>query len=278
MVPDLTLSANRATNRSVAAPAAPAVAVAGPSAPVPSAPVPSAAVPSSPIPSSAAERFRDPQTGAIDVEALLQAYEALEQRMADADAAATAAADATDLLDPAAAVPDSPDGYAVVIDHGLFAVDPEVNARLHAAGCTPAQVQVVYDLAAERMLPVLQDLMADLEAQRDLDRLIDHFGGETQWREAARQIRDWAHKALPASVVETLSTSSDGVLALHRMMAGDLAASGGGGTGGAGEPAAGGTDEADLRRMMRDPRYWRERDPGFIARVTEGFRRLYPQG
>jgi hypothetical protein len=28
--------------------------------------------------------------------------------------------------------------------------------------------------------------------------------------------------------------------------------------------------------MMRDPRYWRERDPSFIAQVTEGFQRLYP--
>jgi hypothetical protein len=28
--------------------------------------------------------------------------------------------------------------------------------------------------------------------------------------------------------------------------------------------------------MMRDPRYWRDRDPAFIAQVTEGFKRLYP--
>ena len=29
--------------------------------------------------------------------------------------------------------------------------------------------------------------------------------------------------------------------------------------------------------MMRDPRYWRERDATFVAQVTEGFQRLYPQ-
>jgi hypothetical protein len=28
--------------------------------------------------------------------------------------------------------------------------------------------------------------------------------------------------------------------------------------------------------MMRDPRYWRERDPALVAQVTEGFKRLYP--
>jgi len=38
-----------------------------------------------------------------------------------------------------------------------------------------------------------------------------------------------------------------------------------------------GPDEAELRKMMRDPRYWRARDPAFVNRVTEGFRRLVGQ-
>ena len=33
-------------------------------------------------------------------------------------------------------------------------------------------------------------------------------------------------------------------------------------------------DGAELRNMMRDPRYWRTREPAFIQRVTEGFRML----
>lgn len=32
--------------------------------------------------------------------------------------------------------------------------------------------------------------------------------------------------------------------------------------------------EEDLRAMMRDPRYWQRREPAFVARVTEGFRKL----
>ena len=39
-------------------------------------------------------------------------------------------------------------------------------------------------------------------------------------------------------------------------------------------PALG--NEADLHKMMRDPRYWRDRDPALLAKVTEGFRQLYP--
>ena len=58
------------------------------------------------------------------------------------------------------------------------------------------------------------------------------------------------------------------MIALHRMME-------------KGEPALARraeapetVDEAALRRMMRDPRYWRSREPDFVRRVTEGFRRL----
>jgi hypothetical protein len=32
--------------------------------------------------------------------------------------------------------------------------------------------------------------------------------------------------------------------------------------------------EAELREMMRDPRYWRQRDPEWVKRVTDGFRAL----
>lgn len=32
--------------------------------------------------------------------------------------------------------------------------------------------------------------------------------------------------------------------------------------------------ETDLARMMRDPLYWRERNPEFVARVTAGFGKL----
>jgi len=32
--------------------------------------------------------------------------------------------------------------------------------------------------------------------------------------------------------------------------------------------------EAELREMMRDPRYWRQRDPDWVKRVTDGFRAL----
>ncbi len=35
--------------------------------------------------------------------------------------------------------------------------------------------------------------------------------------------------------------------------------------------------EDELRNVMRDPRYWRDHDSELVRRVTDGFRRLYPE-
>lgn len=40
-------------------------------------------------------------------------------------------------------------------------------------------------------------------------------------------------------------------------------------------PSSAAVSEADLEVMMRDPKYWKTKDPEFIAKVTEGFQRLY---
>jgi hypothetical protein len=72
-------------------------------------------------------------------------------------------------------------------------------------------------------------------------------------------------------VFETLASSYDGVLAIHQMMQAREPAVLNDSNGPRTEP-----EEADLARMLRDPRYWRDRDPSFVSQVTEGFKHLYP--
>lgn len=36
-------------------------------------------------------------------------------------------------------------------------------------------------------------------------------------------------------------------------------------------------NEESLRKMMEDPRYWRDKDASYIARITKGFEKLYPE-
>lgn len=216
-------------------------------------------------PAHVPEKFWDAEAGAVRTDALLKSYLELERRLS----APPAPAPETDRAAPPAApgVPEGPDGYCIACDHGLFQPDPEVNARLHAAGFTPDQAQLLYDLAAERMLPLVQDLTGEMAADRELDRLIAHFGGPDPWREVSRQILAWAERNLPRDAVEAMAATADGVLALHRMMAGAEPT--------ALKPGDRGGEEAELHRMVRDPRYWRDRDPAFVAKVTEGFRRAY---
>lgn len=107
--------------------------------------------------------------------------------------------------------------------------------------------------------------------ERQMATLENYFGGEVKWRKVAKQIDAWATANLPERIVEVLSTSVEGVFAMHRMMMGiDFDPS---------KPPKNSNEpqfsEQRLMQMMRDSRYWRDQDPIFIERVREGFKRLY---
>lgn len=225
-------------------------------------PFPAAASPSGtpPMPPAVPPAFLDPATGAVRVEALLAAYGELERKLA---AISGRRGDGC---------PESPDGYAIDCAHGFFESDPEINRKLHAAGFAPHQAQLLYDLAAERVIPMIRQLAAEFEADRENDRLISHFGGADKWREVSRQLTAWAKRNLPPSAMEGLTSSFDGVMALYRMMQGNEPQALGKAAAADGRAMA----EGELHALMRDPRYWRDRDQGLINRVTDGFRRLYP--
>jgi Phage T7 capsid assembly protein len=224
-------------------------------------------------PSGVPEKFWNPETGAMRTEALLKSYLELERKLGSVAAMPADEADRDDQahLRRALGVPDSPEQYQIDLHHEMIEPDPVINAKLHEAGFTESQAQLVYDLAADHLLPVLEQAVGQLQSAREAERLATRFGGEAAWRTTAQQIKTWGQANLAEEVFETLASSYDGVLAIHQMMQ-------------AREPAVlneingptSGLDEAALTRMMRDPRYWRERDPTFVAQVTEGFQRLYP--
>jgi hypothetical protein len=224
-------------------------------------------------PAGVPEKFWNAEDGAIRTDALLKSYQELERKLGTM---VPLPVDDTDdegqrRLRRALGVPESANQYQIESHDELLEPDPEINARLHDAGFTERQAQLVYDLAAERLLPLIDATVGELQATRDVERLATHFGGDAAWQTMARQIKTWGEANLTEDVFGTLASSYDGVLAIHQMMQ-------------AREPAvlreangpASGLDELGLAQMMRDPRYWRDRDPAFVAQVTEGFRRLYP--
>ena len=223
-------------------------------------------------PAGVPDKFWDREAGQLRTDALLKSYLELERKLGsmvplpgDDDEEGRVR------LRRALGVPAAPGEYRIEVRDDLLKPTPELNARLHQAGFTQEQAQLVYDLAAEHVVPLIDDVMGELHASRDAERLSKHFGGDAAWQNMARQIKTWGQANLAEDVYRTLAASYDGVLAMHQMMQ-------------AREPAvlqeADGPqrdiDEATLTRLMRDPRYWRDRDPAVVAQVTEGFQRLYP--
>lgn len=223
---------------------------------------------------SVPEKFRNAETGEMRVEALLKSYQELERKLGTMLRLPGEGATEEEVQNfrKALGVPESPEGYELEMKSELIAADPEVNTRLFEAGFTPTQAQLVYDLAVEKVLPLLENAGAEFEAERETERLQRHFGGDEKWREVSRQVRTWGKAHLPEAVLSALSTTADGILVMHRMMT-------------EGEPAMlsatgasmGASDTGQIHEMMKDPRYWRDRDPDFVNRVSEGFRHLYPQ-
>ena len=227
--------------------------------------------PTSARPDSVPEKFWDAERGALRTEALLQSHAELEQMLGFMVRVPGEGASAEEIASfrRALGVPETPDAYALTVAEELGGADPEINERLHAAGFTPAQAQLVYDLAADYLLPLLDGAAAEFEAERQTERLVREFGGEARWREISGQLRAWGRANLKPEALRALSSTYEGVMALRRMM--DSGEPGPLGAGAAAAPQ----DEAAIRTLMRDPRYWRDRDPGLVAQVTAGFRRLY---
>lgn len=199
------------------------------------------------------QKFKDPDTGEVRLDAMAQSYKELEKKFSKIPSA-----------------PKSHEDYCVECNHGLFDIDDDLNKKMHEKGFTNEQVQFVYDIAAEKMVPMVVQMAGDFQADREIEKLIEHFGGVEKWQEISRQLLAFGQKNLPADVLDSLSSSYEGVLALENMMRGiepniSMSAS----------KTADKSQSMDLQSMMRDPKYWRDKDPSFVAKVTEGFQRLY---
>ncbi|MEM9470101.1 MAG: hypothetical protein AAF988_08050 [Pseudomonadota bacterium] len=197
------------------------------------------------------EKFKNQETGEANIPAMVKSYKELEKKMSQSINR-----------------PDTAEDYCVDCEHGVFEEDKALNERFYEQGFSNEQVQFVYDLAAEKIFPLAIEIAADLHADREVEKLIEHFGGSEKWQEISTQLLTFGQKSLPADVLDTLSSSYDGVIALYNMMQGK-------------EPVISSNsnnanrEDKDLQTMMRDPKYWRDKDPSFVAEVTEKFEKIY---
>jgi len=223
-----------------------------------------------PCPADVPAKFWDAASGTLRTEALLKSYGELERRLSQklTPPSVDAAPEEIARFRDAMGIPPTPEEYCIEAPCEQCCVDHEVNAQLHAAHFSQPQAQMVYDLAARKLLPLIAEAAAQYEADRQREKLALHYGSPERFGQVAAQLNAWGRANLPPTVFQALSSTAEGVLAMEQMMQRP-------------EPTLGRdvtaptpTTEAELRAMMRDPRYWRAREPAFVQRVTEGFRKL----
>ena len=203
------------------------------------------------------EKFLD-EEGNLKTDDLLKSYLALEKKMSEPKM-------------PAFQVPKSAAEYNIISKNELIESDPEINEILFEHGFTNDQAQVVYDLATDKILPLIQEMVEDIATERELQDLEQEFGGPEQFNAIARQISDWGEKNLDSATFEALCKSKNGILTIYRMMQGKLESPLIQGRG----KATAFDDEATLKKLMQNPKYWRDQDPELLKRVEDGFKRLY---
>lgn len=222
------------------------------------------------LPANLPEKFIDPESGEIRLDALINSYLSMEKKLSKM-IPAPADEDSKDKVFQALGRPKSPEEYEIDLSHGLFDRDVECDQCMFEKGFTNDQAQLVYDLAAKKMVPLIVEMASEFEADREIEKLIEKFGGAEKWREVSRQLLAFGKKNLPEDVLNGLASSYDGVMALYRMMERDEASMN------PKNDSKGAEGEEDLQAMIRDPRYWKQKDPAFIRKVTQGFQKIYGQ-
>lgn len=212
---------------------------------------------------SVPEKFKDAKTGEINTKALLKSYLELEKKLSERQKLLPNAHKGT--------MPETPQDYQITFKNPLLVMDEEMNKRLFNLGFTNEQLQAVYDLAADKIIPLLNEVSADFRADKEMAELEREFGGADGFNTVARQISAWGEKNLNPAIFKALSSSKDGIMTIYKMMQEGIEQPMLDNNGKRQEPET----EESLRALMRDPKYWKKQDPALVKRVEDGFKRLY---
>lgn len=211
--------------------------------------------------------FWNDENGQVKIDELLNAYLELEKKFNKIKKEQ----EENSVLNLALKTEIPAEDYNITLRHSMLSVDKKLNERLKKAGFSNEQAQLVYDLGAEIMMPIIEDMSEEFRLYRELEKLEKHFGGEERFDEISRQIIMWAEKNLPEKLFNSLNSSYYGVIALYNMMTSNN------------EPSMVNIpresqdflNEKKLKDMMADPRYWRDGDKDFIKKVDDGFKVLF---
>ena len=212
------------------------------------------------------EKFLN-KDGTLNTDALLKSYAELEKKIGTMITVPTEDSDdaARTKFNRAIGVPETSDEYPT---NDLFD-DESLREKFFEIGLTSHQVEKIYQIANEYLSPVINELFDMQKETNAMNELKKFFGDEEKMCTAMRAINSFGQKYLPRDAFDALCASPQGIRGIYAMMQSI-------------EPNIQ-TDDAtqneltenDLRRMMRDPKYWRDMDAEYVRKIESGFKKLY---
>ncbi len=223
-------------------------------------------------PTEIPEKFWNSETGEIRMDALIKSYTELEKKLGCSHLIPKENLTEDDLkkIESIRGVPESVEGYNDMFEEGGIQADIDVNEKLLAAGFTKDQVKLVYDLASEKLSPLAQKMKQELQEKTELQKLHTYFGSEERFNEIAHQVLAFGRKKMTENSLDVVCQNADGIISLYEMMQST-------------EPkiikdGIGGTEdltEDNLKKMMANPKYWRDQDPEYTDKIRQGFEKIY---
>lgn len=212
------------------------------------------------------EKFLN-ENGELNTDALVKSYCELEKKIGSMISVPNENSDddAKQKFNHAIGVPDSANDYP---KNNLFD-DESVREKFHQIGLTAKQVEQIYNIAEEFLQPTLSNLFQLQIETNAINELKSFFGSEQKMKDAMKEINAFGEKFLPKDAFDELCSTPQGIQGIYKMMQSM-------------EPEVL-TDESvnenlsddDLRKMMQDPKYWRDHDSEYVRKIENGFKKLY---
>ena len=212
------------------------------------------------------EKFLN-EDGTLNTDSLLKSYSELEKKIGTMVSVPTSESDnaTRERFNRAIGVPDDASQYPY---DDMFD-DESVKEKFREIGLNCNQVEQIYKIANEYLSPVLSELFSIQNESNAIAELKNFFGSDEKMDAALHAINDFGSKFLPHDAFESLCATPQGIQGIYKMMQSI-------------EPHVETqknenenlTDD-DLRRMMRDPKYWRDSDPEYVRKIENGFKKLY---
>ncbi len=205
--------------------------------------------------------------GELNTSALMKSYCELEKKMSNMVSVPTPDSDESvkQKFNHAIGVPDDVKDYPT---NSLFD-DESVRKKFHEIGLTSSQVEKIYAIAEEFLQPTLKNLFELQNQTNAINELKKFFGDDEKMNNALREINTFGERFLPHDAFDELCSTPQGIQGIYKMMQSmepDVLTNK--------NETENLTDET-LRKMMRDPKYWRDHDEEYIRKIENGFKKLY---